>query len=79
MKDYYEYDEIYELSICEVQSNLEIYARAEKRRSENNKPMGRWTTDAYGVAECRTSSFSTIFEAYQDYKDTCWSKMYDNY
>ena len=76
MRNYYE---SYGMSIQRVQNDLEEYARAEKKRSENIKPMGKWTTDAYGVAECRTSSFAAIFESYQEYKDTCWSKMYDNY
>lgn len=80
MRDFYEdYEYNYKLSIHDVQLELEAYARQEKRRSQNTKPMGKWTTDAYGTAECRTCSFATIFEAYQEYKDTCWSKMYDNY
>lgn len=78
MRRYYD-DYEYEMSIHEVQLELEAYAKREKRRSENTTAMGKWTTDAYGVAECHSSSFKAIFEAYQEYKDTCWSKTYDNY
>ena len=69
---FYDNDYTFEMSIHQVQIELSAYARKEKRRMENTKPLKSWRSDSYGSASCSSSSFDKIFDAYNEYREACY-------
>ena len=70
---YYEEETYYELSVFEVSSQLEAYAKREAKLSRKTgiiSSAATWRADDFGSGYCAETSFEAILDAYRDYRET---------